>query len=72
MTENIVGKRLLKLRTRKGYTQEFIGNHLYVTASTIGHWENGRRRPSYEELMSICQLFNVSIEYFFRKEVEDE
>lgn len=70
MTENTLGKRLLRLRTRKGYTQKYVGNHVYVTSVAVSQWETGKRRPGYEELISLANLYGVSINYFFMKEVD--
>lgn len=64
MVDNIIGKRLYKLRKRKGYTQEYVGNHIFVGRTTISNWELGARRPGYEELIALAKLFEVSVEYF--------
>lgn len=57
---NKIGKFLQKLRTEKGYSQEKVAEILFVTRQVISKWERGKSLPSYEMLVSLCKLYDVS------------
>lgn len=60
--------RLKELRMRKGLSQVALADRLDVSKSTIGAYETGDRRPSYEALEELADFFNVSIDYLTGKE----
>lgn len=55
--------RLQKLRKEAGLTQTALAARLGVQRSTISNWEIGRRLPCNSELIDICTLFDVSVDY---------
>lgn len=75
--QNILGTRIAELRTKRDLTQvefgeilgEAIGN-TSLTASAVGQYERGVRRPSLEIIEAISDIFNVSIDYLFGKTEE--
>ena len=54
---------LKKLRIDKGMSQARLADELGVTTSTVGMYETGRRKPSYEALEAIADYFNVPTDY---------
>ena len=50
---------LKKLRTDKGMSQARLADELGVTTSTVGMYETGRRKPSYEALEAIADYCDV-------------
>ena len=56
-------KRLQYLRRMKGMNQHQLAYALSVSASTIGMYEQGRRMPGLDILISMSQLFDVSLDY---------
>lgn len=59
---------LKELRKRRGITQGDLANELHISKSTICMYELGERYPAYEILLSISELFGVSVDYLLGKE----
>lgn len=68
MAEELFISRLKELRENAGYSQPEIAKMLGVDKQTISQYELGKRRPSYEMLFSLCDIFNVSTDYFLKKD----
>ena len=61
-------ERLKELRTRKHISQYDLAKKLGVSKSTISMMEIGSRQPSIEMMESLCDFFNVSMDYLRGKE----
>lgn len=57
------GNILKTQRLRKGMTQAQLAQRLGVTKSVISAYETGIRLPSYDILIHIAKLFNVSTDF---------
>ncbi|MBQ9934659.1 MAG: helix-turn-helix transcriptional regulator [Lachnospiraceae bacterium] len=57
------GNTLKLLRTRNEYTQAQLSKKLGLTKSVVSAYENGIRLPSYEVLIEIANIFNVTTDY---------
>ena len=55
--------KLRALRKKYNYTQECLARELGVTKSVISAYEKGIRMPSYDILVHMAELFNVSTDY---------
>lgn len=55
--------RLKSLRLEKEYTLQQVADYLCVNKTTICFYENGKRFPSYQNIVKLSELFNVSIDY---------
>lgn len=56
-------ERLKELRLDKGWSQATLGNKLSYGRCSITDWETGRTQPSFEMLVELAKLFNVSTDY---------
>ena len=56
-------RRLKELREQRRLNQEGLAMKLSVSQSTISAYEVGERTPDLETLISIANLFNVSLDY---------
>ena len=56
-------KAIRKLRLDAGLTQEQLAIRLGVVKTTIAHYESGDKTPSFENLMKLARIFNVSTDY---------
>ena len=65
-----LGEKLLKLRKKKGLSQEEVADKLYVTRQTISKWETDQSMPDFDKVVPICQLYEISTEELFCDEVE--
>ena len=58
-------------RIRHGWTQEYVGKHIGVTAEAVGMMENGKRKPSYSVLVELENLFEMSHRELFSAAPEE-
>jgi len=54
--------RLRELREAKGWSQTDFAKRMDVEPCAVGHWESGRRTPSWENAMRIADTLNVSLD----------
>lgn len=57
------GNILKTLRLRETMTQAQLAQKLGVTKSVISAYETGLRLPSYDVLIHIAKIYNVSTDY---------
>lgn len=58
----LTGKKIKELRNKNRHTQIELASKVRVTKSTIAVYENNSRQPSYEVLIKLATVFNVSID----------
>lgn len=58
-----IGQRISKLRKDKGYSQEYIAEKLGVSRQAVSKWETDASAPDTYNLISLAELFDVSVEY---------
>ena len=56
------GEKLSLLRKQRGMTQMELAEELDVSRQAVSRWEQGLSNPSTDNLVSIAQLFGVSID----------
>lgn len=66
------GNNLKTLRLRKKWTQAQLAQKLGITKSVISAYETGLRLPSYDILIHIAKIFNVSTDYLLGLEKKRE
>lgn len=57
-----IGEKLSLLRKQRGMTQMELAEELDVSRQAVSRWEQGLSNPSTDNLVSIAQLFGVSID----------
>lgn len=60
-----IGKNIQKIRKSNGYTQEKLAEAVEVSVRYISDIEQDRSKPSYENLIKICNVFQVSLDQIF-------
>lgn len=66
------GNILKTLRLKKNMTQAQLAQKLGLTKSVISAYENGLRLPSYDILINIAKIYNVSTDYLLGLEPKQE
>ena len=66
------GYTLKTLRIRKNMTQAQLAQKLGLTKSVISAYETGLRLPSYDILIHIARIYNVSTDYLLGIEQKQE
>lgn len=64
----IFTERLKELRLKKGLTQTELGEKVGVKQNTFTNWEKGNREPSFENLIKLADLLEVSLDWLFGRE----
>ncbi|MGX9293064.1 helix-turn-helix domain-containing protein [Bacillus sp. A015] len=64
----MLGDRIRSLREKNNLTQEQMAKKIGISRGTYAHYEINKRRPDYETLIKIADLFNVSTDYLLRGE----
>jgi transcriptional regulator with XRE-family HTH domain len=55
--------RIAELREKKGWTQEELTTTIGISRAALSHYEKSRRKPDFETLTQLADLFQVSIDY---------
>ena len=58
----LIGKALKKARESKGLTQKQLADMLYVDPSLVCRWEKGQRRIMADELITILEILEISLD----------
>jgi transcriptional regulator with XRE-family HTH domain len=53
---------------KNGIKQKFIADNIGLSPSAVSQLLNGDREISAEEYINICNLFNVSCDFFVEKQ----
>ncbi|MEC0180261.1 helix-turn-helix transcriptional regulator [Paenibacillus peoriae] len=57
------GNRIAELREHKGLKQEELAQSLGITRAALSHYEKNRRKPDFEILNKLADIFGVTIDY---------
>ena len=63
-----IGDRIRELRQERNLTQLTLSGRLGVTKALISAYENQMAYPSFEVLLGIADIFNVTTDYLLGKE----
>ena len=61
--ELLFAKRLKELRLAKKMTQANLAEVLNYGYTAIANYEAGKNQPSYKDLLTISEYFDVSVDY---------
>ena len=60
--------RLKELRQQNGYTQKELSKLVNYSQNLISTWESGIHEPNIKALISLANIFNVSVDYLIGNE----
>lgn len=72
MDAYMIGHNIAKWRKEKGMTQDQLAEHLSVSAQAVSKWENGASLPDIAILPKLAEIFDVTMDQLFSREVEPE
>lgn len=61
-------ERLKEMRKAAGLTQEQAAEKIMVSRVTLSHWENGRSLPDIASLISLSDIYNVSLDELVKED----
>ena len=62
-----IGKRIAELRTKNDISQQALADLLFVSRDLVSKWENGMRRPDYQTIERIAEVFRISVDSLIEK-----
>jgi len=65
-----LGEKLKALRTAKKMSQKDLAERIGIAKSVISFYESGDHFPSYDVLIKIARIFNVTTDYLLDVERE--
>lgn len=65
-----MGEKLAKLRKEHNLTQEQFAEIIKVSRQSVSKWEVGTTYPDTEKLIRISKLFDCSLDYLLKDEIE--
>lgn len=57
------GERIRQLRQSAGMTQAELAKRMGISSSSVGMYEQNRRKPSGEIIWKLCKLFDISSDW---------
>ena len=57
-----ISERLKEIRQNAGMTQEEVAEKIMVSRVTVSHWENGKSLPDIVSLISLSDLYGISLD----------
>ncbi len=57
-----ISERLKEIRQNAGMTQEEVAEKIMVSRVTVSHWENGKSLPDIVSLISLSDLYCISLD----------
>ncbi|MDU3459954.1 MAG: helix-turn-helix transcriptional regulator [Streptococcus oralis] len=61
-------EKLKMLRKKEGFTQQQIADEIGVNRGSYSNWEKGKREPSFENLVKLADLLEVSLDWLFGRD----
>ena len=61
-----LGERLIQLRAKAGLSQDTLAEQLGVSRQSVSKWEGGTAMPELVKLISLSELFGVSVDYLVK------
>lgn len=68
----ILADKIILHRKKMNLTQEELASELNVSRQSVSKWEGAQSIPEMDKILLLSDLFNVSIDYLLRDELEDE
>ncbi|MGO3375123.1 helix-turn-helix domain-containing protein [Brochothrix thermosphacta] len=65
---NNFGEKLKMLREQNDITQEKVSQKLNVTRQSVSNWENNKNYPDLTTLVTLSQLYNISLDDLLKDE----
>ena len=60
--------KIFDLRTKSGLSQEALADRLLVSRQAVSKWESGVTLPETDKLVTISNMFGVSLDYLLKED----
>jgi|SRR6056297_244932 len=65
-SQNHIGNRIKKIRKEHDLSQIELADMLSISQASIGHYENGNRKPPIKILIMLSKIGNVSLDWLIK------
>ncbi|MBQ9369763.1 MAG: helix-turn-helix transcriptional regulator [Clostridia bacterium] len=65
---NLFAERLKELRTEANLSRANLAKRINVSERLISYWENGKRECDFDMLITLADIFSVSVDYLLGRE----
>jgi len=65
-SQNHIGNRIKKIRNDHDLSQIELAEMLSISQASVGHYENGKRRPPIKILIKLSKIGNVSLDWLIK------
>lgn len=69
MQINMISEKIIKLRKQNNMTQRALAKKLNLSHTAIGKYERHEAEPDIKTLILLSNIFNVSIDYLVKDDV---
>lgn len=66
----ILADKIILERKKNGWSQEELADKLGVTRQAVSKWEGAQATPDIQRLLEMSKLFNVTVDYLIKDEME--
>lgn len=66
-----IGLRIKKFREQQKISQEELALEIFVSRQTISNWETNKSCPDVKSLITLCNIFNVSLDDFIKEDIKE-
>lgn len=66
----ILADKIVKLRKKKGWSQEELAEKLNVSRQAVSKWEAAQTTPDLDKILQLGKLFGVTTDYLLQDEIE--
>lgn len=66
-----IGIRIKKFREQQRISQEELALKIFVSRQTISNWETNKSCPDIKSLITLSNIFNVSLDNFIKEDIEE-
>lgn len=65
---NLFAERLKELRTEANLSRANLAKRINVSERLISYWENGKRECDFDMLLTLADIFSVTVDYLLGRE----
>ena len=65
----ILAEKIIKLRKKKGWSQEELATELGVSRQSVSKWESMSSMPDLDKIMKLSEIFEVSTDYLLKENI---
>ena len=66
-----IGLKIKKLREKQKISQEELALKIFVSRQTISNWETNKSCPDVKSLITLSDIFNVSLDNFIKDDIKE-